>query len=264
MPVWEPGVTTLSLYLATRGATLDIQTQSLFINDRWQLNENWSFNIGARYEQVDSEATGGLTTIDTDAFAPRLGASWDPKGDGRWKVDATYAEYAGRYNPSIFGRNSPVGNPLGVYYVYLGPPGVGRDHAPGYDVTNPAVYEAFNAADPTANVFFEDGTNSPKVEEFTISFGFQLPKGGYGKATFVDRSGSDFVEDFILVQNGCTDVIVQGVNAGCFDNIVNGNSDTREPRLPGPPVPGPVQLHRQLVDRRQLDLPVEERGELRG
>ena len=119
-------MTTLSLYLATRGATLDIQTQSLFINDRWQLNENWSFNIGARYEQVDSEATGGLTTHRHRRLraAPRRFVG--SEGRRQWKVDATYAEYAGRYNPSIFGRNSPVGNPLGVYYVYLGPAGVGR------------------------------------------------------------------------------------------------------------------------------------------
>jgi hypothetical protein len=225
VPVWRNGVSELNLYLATRGAELDLQTRSIFVNDRWQLNENWSFNIGARYEAVDSEATGGLSTIDTDALVPRLGASWDPKGDGRWKVDATYAEYAGRYNPSIFGRNSPVGNPLGVYYVYIGPDGEGRDFDVAYDVTNPNVWLPVDAAAPTANVFFEDDTHSPKVEEITLSFGMQLPKGGYAKATFVDRTGKDFVEDFVRVQDGCTDVIVQGINAGCFDNVVFGNSD---------------------------------------
>jgi outer membrane receptor protein involved in Fe transport len=221
IPVFEPGISQLLLYLPTRGATLDITTQSLFVNDRWQLNNHWSFSMGARYEKVDSEATGNVTTLDTDTLVPRLGLSWDPKGDGRWKVDATYAQYAGRYNPAIFGGNTPVGNPLGVYYYYNGPAGVGRGFDPAYDLSN---YVPFGAADPSSNVFYEDNISSAKVTEYTLGFGFQLPKGGYGKVAYVNRSSGDFVDNFTTLDLGCSEVVVEGVDAGCFDNIVYRNT----------------------------------------
>lgn len=222
IPVFEPGLSYLSLYLPTRGAQLDLQTQSFFVNDRWDVNANWSVNVGVRYEATDSEASGNISSVDTSVVTPRVGVSFDPQGNGKYKIDATYAQYAGRYNPSIFGRNTPVGNPLGIYYVYIGPAGSGRDFAPGYDVVN--NYEAYSARAPTANLFFEDDIQSPVVDEISLSFGFQLPKGGWGKLTYVDRSTSDFVDDFISVDQGCTDVVVQGIAVGCFDNVVYRNT----------------------------------------
>jgi hypothetical protein len=218
IPVFEPGLSFLSIYIPTRGAELDITTDSLFVNDRWNLNKNFSFNIGLRYEAVTSEATGNITTIDTDVIAPRLGASWDIKGDGKWKVDVTYADYAGRYNPSVFGRNSPVGNPLGQYYVYVGPAGQGRNFAPGYDLNN---YELTGLRDPARNIFFDSDIQSPIVTEYTMSFGFQLPKGGYGKLTYVNRESSDFVDDFI-------DTTCTVIGGSCIDNVIYRNTSTPE------------------------------------
>ena len=76
---------------------------------------------------------------------PRLGVSFDPKGDGKWKFDVTYAEYAGRYNPSIFGANTGVGNPALLYGYYVGPPGEGGGFAPGFDPNNYVFYDAIVA-----------------------------------------------------------------------------------------------------------------------
>lgn len=221
VPVWEPDLSFIQLYLPTRGAELDIQTRSLFVNDRWQLGSRWSFSLGARYEKIDSEATGNIVGVDTSTFTPRLGVAWDPKGDGSWKVDATYAEYSGRYNPSIFGDNTAVANPLAIYSNYIGPPGVGRDFDPAFDFNN---YVPFAAVDSRSNVFFADGISSAKVTEYTVSVGHALQRGGFAKLSYIDRVSDQFLDDFITLDQGCSQVVVEGLDIGCFDNIVYRNT----------------------------------------
>ena len=64
-----------------------------------------------RYEQVRSEATGNIIGADTDTMVPRLAATYDVKGNGRWVAQATYAHYAGKYSEAQFAGNSDVANP---------------------------------------------------------------------------------------------------------------------------------------------------------
>ena len=41
----------------------------------------------------------------------QAGREWDPAGDGRTTVQASYARYAGKYSEAQIGRNTPVGSP---------------------------------------------------------------------------------------------------------------------------------------------------------
>jgi outer membrane receptor protein involved in Fe transport len=221
IPLWVPGETFITHWFPTRGAQLDITTQTLFINDRWALNDHWSFNLGARYEQTDSEATGNIASVDTDVLVPRLGATFDPKGDGTWKFDVTYSEYAGRYNPSIFGDNTGVGNPARIYGYYVGPEGEGLNFAPGFDTSN---YIYYDAVSPTENFFFTDGLGAPVAEEIGVSVARSLPRGGFLELAYITRELSDMIEDFILIENGCTDITFEGIPVGCVDNVVYRNT----------------------------------------
>ncbi|HEV7573879.1 MAG TPA: TonB-dependent receptor [Thermoanaerobaculia bacterium] len=214
--------TQIALYVATRGAKLDTTTNSFYINDRWNLNSHFNFNLGGRYEKTASKATGGIVSIDTSNFAPRLGASFDPKADGKYKFDVTYAQYVGRYNPGITGANTPVGNPAGLYGYYTGPAGEGKNFAPGFDLKN---YKFYTASVPTANIKVAPGMHAPVSNEVTLSAGMVLPKSGWAKMTLTDRKYTDFIEDFILIKNGCTNVTLQGISAGCADNRVFDNSN---------------------------------------
>jgi hypothetical protein len=221
IPVFTPGLSGLGFWLASKGAEIDTTTDTLFVNDRWDINANWSVNAGVRYEKVRTESTGEIVSVDTDTIVPRLGVAWDVRGDGKYKVDVTYAEYAGRYNPALVGANSPVGNPAILYGYYTGPAGQGLDFAPGFD---PANYFFYYASVPTANVFVEDGLSSPVNEEFTVSGGVQLPRGGYLKLTYVNRTLTDAIESFTLFENGATDFEIGGTT-GRADNIVFDNTD---------------------------------------
>ncbi|MCB1008375.1 MAG: TonB-dependent receptor [Acidobacteria bacterium] len=223
-PIFVPGSSEIEFWYPERGARIDIQTDSLFVNDRWDLSAHWSANLGLRYERVTSDVSGGanITTLDTDAFAPRLGLSFDPRGDGRYKINVTYAEYAGKYSESQFAENTNVGNPSALYGYYVGPACVGIDCGAGLDVGN---YVFYDADVPTANILVDPGLSSPKTREVTIGGAADLGNGGYLQLVYVDRSVSDFVEDFITLDNGKTLVELGGFEVGEVDNVRISNSD---------------------------------------
>ncbi len=233
IPVFVPGVTYVELWIPTRGAKIDLQTRSVFVNDRWRLNDKWSFNLGARYEEVQGDATGGIVTVDTSRFVPRLGASYDVRGDGRYRFDATYAQYSGKYSEAQFAENTTVGVPRGVFLDYVGPQCIGFDCADAFDLAN---YVPFDANDGTANIIMADDIQSPVVTEYTLAAGMELARGGYLKAIYTDREYEDFVEDFTCTaaagvpclgpgDTGVTFVVVEGVEVGLANNEVFDNSD---------------------------------------
>jgi outer membrane receptor protein involved in Fe transport len=186
--------TRITNWIATRGATIDIGTLSLYAQDRWTVGERVTADLGVRYERVRADATGGIVAADTDTVVPRLGVSVDLTGQGTTIAQATYARYSGRFTERAFARTSNVGNPSQVVYGYVGPTGQGFDFAPGFSLAN---YVPIAASVPTANIFFEDGLTSPKTDEVTLSLGREFARGGFVKGTYSWRKGTDFIEDFI-------------------------------------------------------------------
>ena len=219
--------TVLLNHLPVRGARIDITTDAFFFQDSWSFNDHLSFNLGLRYEAVKSEATGDIVAADTDRFTPRLAASYDVRGDAKLKLNATYSQYAGKFNETQFGLNSNVGNANFLRYLYTGPNGQGVDFAPGFDLAN---YSLLNGSFPTRNAFFADDVKSPIVEEWTVGAGSALGRGGFAKLTYVSREYSDLFEDFVLREFGATEIVHEGRSFGFFDNVIYDNTDdlTRE------------------------------------
>jgi hypothetical protein len=220
-PVFLPEGALAIEFPTVRGAQGEMETTSLYLNDRWALDERWSFNLGLRYERVSGEATGGVVLADTDSLMPRLAVSWDPKGDGKYRLGTSYSEYSGGHNIVQFWWISDVGPTRNVDSIYVGPPGVGLDFAPGFDLGN---YVPFFGRFPGENVFFEDGLSAARSTEVTLSAGMRLPRGGYVEAIFTDRSLSDIHEDFITFDNGTSTIALPGGTLE-LDNIVFRNTD---------------------------------------
>jgi hypothetical protein len=222
IPRFVPGTSRLATWFPVRGATIDVQTTSVFVTDRWTAAPRLTLDLGLRYERVTSEATGNITGADGSALVPRLGAAYALTADGRTMLQATYGHYAGKYNDVQFSRNSNVGNADRVTGTYIGPAGEGRDFAPGFD---PANYQTFTGTFPTANVFYDDDLSSPLTREFTFALAREFAKTGWARVSYVNRHATDFVEDFITIDNGKTLVNRTGANLGLFDNVVYRNSD---------------------------------------
>ena len=99
----------------------DFKTNSLYVNDRWQLNENWNFNLGVRYDENDGENSGGVVTADDSKISPRLGATWDVGGDGDLVLHANYGTYVAALANTI-GDQSTAGGAIGLFLMqYEGP-----------------------------------------------------------------------------------------------------------------------------------------------
>jgi hypothetical protein len=233
IPLWNGNAanptaapTRVTNWIASRGATLDIKTLSLYMQDRWTAGTRITADLGVRYERVRSEATGGIIAADTDTVVPRLGVSFDVTGDGQTIAQATYARYSGRFTERAFARTSNVGNPSQVVYAYVGPNGQGFDFAPGFDLAN---YVAIGASIPTANNFFADGLTSPKTNEFTLALGREFARNGFVKGTYSWRKATDFIEDFINdpTAAGKVSASISGVTLN-LDRVVFDNTNDLE------------------------------------
>ena len=223
IPVFTTGETLIENWLPVRGATLNVDNNSLYVQDHMIFNDRWSAELGVRYERVRSKATGGLIGVDTDTIVPRFAVAYDVQGNGRHVIHATYGHYSGRYNEAQIGGNSNVGTPDLLLGVYTGPSGQGRDFAPGFD---PANYETVLGQFPTANVFLEDGLSSPVVREFTTSYGVDVLNGrGYAEASHIWRDTSNIIEDFTTLANGTTNVVKDGFEVFTFTNNMYRNTD---------------------------------------
>jgi hypothetical protein len=211
---------------------------------------------------VRSEATGDIVGVDTDTLVPRLAATYDARGDGRVVIQGTYAHYAGKYSEAQFTSNTDVANPSQIRYQYTGPAGQGMDFAPGFDPANYTVI--LDGTFPTANVRFEDGLHSPVTKEFTASLGSQISSRAHAKLTYVSRDVSGFIEDFITLENGTTDIFRDGVFFGTFDNTVYRNTDTPQRRYQALLLQGNWRVRSDLQFAGHWTIQLQNEGDFEG
>lgn len=184
----------------------DFLTESLFVNDKWDLNGHWSFNLGLRYDANDGRDSAGNLISDDSRFSPRLGVTYDILGNGRLRANATYSTYVSRIQEAIGGAGGG-GNYSTFRYEYDGPQigGVGSGLG-SFDVLeqffewflSPEVGGTNNTSNlisvtvPGLNTRFDGSLKSPYVNEFTLGLGSQIGTNGYVRVDYVDRKWGDF------------------------------------------------------------------------
>jgi hypothetical protein len=218
IPVFMPNVTEVWTFQAARGAKVDINTTSLYLQDRWTVTPRLTLDLGTRFEAVSTNA-GDISSVNASTIVPRFAASYDLQGNGQTVLYSTYGHYSGKYSQVQFAADTNVGRPSEVDYVYTGPAGSGSDFAPGFDMANytQVIYANF----PTANVRVADGIKSPLTREFTLGIGRELGSRGHAKATYAWRKMTNFVEDFVDMSTGTTTVPL----VGSLANRVISNTD---------------------------------------
>jgi len=230
IPVFVPGETYLEFWPATRGATMNVNNNSFFVQDHWAVSDRWSADLGVRFEHVKVVSTGDIVSVNTPArFVPRLGASYDVRGTGEHILHFTYGQYSGRYNEAQVGNNSPVGNPSYLPTSYTGPAGQGRNFAPGFNLANYPVRPdnlAGTPEVPLANIFQDEDLRTPVTHEFTTSYGATLGGDrGYAEASYVFRRTTNMIESFTTIPDGTTRVTLSGLDLGLVSNVVYRNTD---------------------------------------
>ncbi|MGK2859205.1 MAG: TonB-dependent receptor [Thermoanaerobaculia bacterium] len=183
----------------------DLQTQSFFVNDKWDFSDRFSFNIGFRYDANDAVDQAGNETSDDTAISPRLAATWDVRGDGRYKVNASYGQYIGRLAETVQGAGSANGSPWDYWWYYDGEPIVGTSA----EVVR-GVIDWFNSVGGTnIDNHPPDGVNiggfsrrldgklqAPGMDEYSIGFASQVGQSGYVRLDYIDREWNNYYGNF--------------------------------------------------------------------
>jgi hypothetical protein len=215
----------------------DIKTKSLFFNDKWDLNANFSFNIGGRYDKTEGVDSQGNPTADDSQFSPRLGATYDVAGNGRFKINASYGKYVGRLAETVSGAGSAAGEPWGIYYYYDGPDITGTS-----DQVVRGVIDWFNAHGGTdyshwtgANdvVLSIGGVSTklagklkaPGVDEWTIGGGVQLTPNAYFRADYINREWNNY---YGSTTNQTTGTVIEPITGAPSDLTLVTNTDLLE------------------------------------
>ncbi len=120
----------------------NFRTHALFANDSWRVNRHLTANLGLRWSKNDGKNQEGELVVKDNAFSPRLGVVWDPRGDGVWSVTGSFARYVAAIANSIADSSSAAGNPQTWQYLYRGP----DINAGGVPVTTTpeAIRQVFN------------------------------------------------------------------------------------------------------------------------
>jgi hypothetical protein len=223
-PTVTPGSATSAAYFvytpifALQGNESDLQTRSAFVNDRWDLNDHWSFNVGLRYDKNDAIDSSGNTASDDSRFSPRLNVTYDIAGNGRHRVTASYGDYVSRIVEGPGTAGASGGAPGYVYYGYNGPainaPGTPADQLLN---TRQALQVAFDwflgqcdAAGkcgpenlsllrpasghslPGYDTVIASDLASPYVREMTVGYGVQIASNATARVDLVARDWHDF------------------------------------------------------------------------
>lgn len=142
-----------------------------YLQDHYQLNERILFDLGLRREQFTNyTSTGDAFISQRNMIAPRVGATWDYKGDGSLKFFAN----AGRYHlPVPSNLSSNMASPLlqtSEFFTYTG-----IDPSTGAPTGLHAISKPFSA-----NNFYGQGRDAREVtaiglkplsqDEFALGF----------------------------------------------------------------------------------------------
>ncbi|MBN7819375.1 TonB-dependent receptor [Bowmanella yangjiangensis] len=103
------------------GGSFKSELTAYYIEDEWQLTDNFKVNIGVRKDIFEGDGTTGrqLYKFDTD-IAPRLGFSWDINGDGESKLYATWGRYYLPVANNTIYRSASNISDFTTYYTYTG------------------------------------------------------------------------------------------------------------------------------------------------
>jgi hypothetical protein len=189
--------------------TSDFAVRSFFINNKWDLNSRWSFNVGGRYDKAFGHDEAGHKTVDDSAVSPRLAANFDPQGNGKHRFSVTYGRYVSKVDQGPANQTSTAGRYASYYWDYAGPeinkPGTPIGSLVPTDQVIKRVFDWFNSVGGTKNSSllnsafvpgttnrFDRSLNAPHMDEWTAGYGMSIGSRGYVRADYVNRKWADF------------------------------------------------------------------------
>ncbi len=189
----------------------ELRTDSLFVQDDWAFGERWNLSFGARYDRNRGVDSDGTLTADDSRLSPRVALQYDPLGNGRHRLGASYSEYASRVADAIASSNQIAGSAAAIDFAYRGPAINNSALTVPLDQALALLFAHFNqnqggTANTTAQnlrangtreipgykAYFDGSLATPHVREMTIGYGLQLGRDAFARADLVVRDWRDF------------------------------------------------------------------------
>jgi hypothetical protein len=188
----------------------DLSSDAFFINDKWDLNNFLSFNLGVRYDVNDAVDADGEQISDDSNISPRLGLNWDIQGNGKHRLTANYARYAAKIGDgsNVFSTAQAAGSPGSFVWTYGGPAvnpaGTPVSQLVPADQALAILFAWFDSIGGTANTnftsssypgfgsIFRESLRSPSADEITLGYGMQITPRAAVRLDLVRREWSNF------------------------------------------------------------------------
>jgi outer membrane receptor for ferrienterochelin and colicin len=108
--------------LIFRTATsMSLTQKAWYIEDRWQVTDNFLLSLGLRNDQFTNKNNFGETYLDAkDQWAPRLGFAWDVNGDSTFKVFGNAGRYFLALPNNVAIRGASASTFTREYFTYTG------------------------------------------------------------------------------------------------------------------------------------------------
>ncbi|KQN97398.1 MULTISPECIES: TonB-dependent receptor [Stenotrophomonas] len=138
------------------GGVFDIKASAFYLEDNWNVTPYLMLNLGVRMDNFENMTTVGTTfTKQDNLFSPRLGFSWDMKGDGSTKLFGNLGRYYMPI-PSILSYNFAGG--LLDEYTYYALDGWRQETNPvtGAPYMAPVIGAQIGPVDKSQNILVQD------------------------------------------------------------------------------------------------------------
>lgn len=239
-PVFRTGTSTyiewLPVFEETKGS--DQRTYSGFVNDVWRVSKRITLSLGVRFDKNSTRDQGGEPVGDASTWSPRLGATFDIRGDGRWLANAGYARYVGLFVTQIADAAASAGRQASYSFFYQGP---SVNDGPGPYVTAQqalqVIFDWFNAnggtnrsprSQPTipgVNTAVDPGIKSASTDEVMVGLARELANKGSVRVDFLYRKFGQIYGNFLDMSTG---VVTDPRTGRQFNLTVVDNTDTVE------------------------------------
>lgn len=187
--------TSLEWWEPINGAVTKNRADALFINDKWTLNTNWSFQIGLRWDKFTSKDDLGRDNFSFSGVSPRLAAIYDIGGNSKNVVSANYSVYNGQVIQGATDASSPAGNPIYRQYGYVGGAPLLADgslNRAAFNSVASVVDDPFN----NRSTKIDPNLKAPKTTEMSLDYKHQGDKGGVLTLNITKRKWTNFATSF--------------------------------------------------------------------
>jgi hypothetical protein len=187
----------------------DFQVTGLFVNDKWDINSKLSANLGVRFDKANGKNQSHVKTVDDSGVSPRLGLSYDLKGNGAHRFTASYAKYSSKVDQGAGDATSRGGRYASYYWNYRGP-AINPAGTPTSQLVPTeqviaqmfAWFDSVGGINNTALISSVDipgfttriGENltAPSIDEYSVGYGGNIGTRGFFRADFIHRKWNDF------------------------------------------------------------------------